>query len=96
MKYSGSDRPLICSLAGGITNSVSLLELSGWCANRFGPRDVISDGKERPFDIPWVALDSSRATEVWAWERKRPLDSILTEIACHAEENPNWLELTNA
>jgi len=96
MEYSGSDRPLICNLAGGITNSMSLLELSDWCANRFGPREVISDGKERPFDIPWVVLDSSRATEVWGWGRNRPLDSILTEIAWHAEENPDWLELTNA
>jgi CDP-paratose 2-epimerase len=96
MEYSGSDRPLICNLAGGITNSMSLLELSDWCANRFGPREVISDGKERPFDVPWVVLDSSRATQVWAWELNRPIGSILTEIAWHAQEHPDWLELTNA
>jgi CDP-paratose 2-epimerase len=96
MEYSGSDRPLICNLAGGITNSMSLLELSDWCTARFGPREVISDGKERPFDIPWVVLDSRRAAKVWGWELSRPIASILTEIACHAEENPDWLELTNA
>jgi CDP-paratose 2-epimerase len=43
--YSGSDRPLICNLAGGITNSISLLELSDWCADRFGPREVICNGR---------------------------------------------------
>ena len=92
MDYSGSDRPPICNLSGGITNSMSLLELSDWCENRFGPREVISDGRERPFDIPWVVLDSSRATDAWGWEVNRPIASILTEIACHAEENPDWLQ----
>jgi CDP-paratose 2-epimerase len=96
MDYSGSDRPPICNLAGGISNSMSLLELSDWCANRFGPREVVSDGKERPFDIPWLVLDSSRATKVWTWEINRPIASIVTEISGHAEENPDWLELTNA
>jgi CDP-paratose 2-epimerase len=96
MEYSGSHRPPICNLGGGATNSMSLLELSDWCVNRFGPHEVISDGKERPFDIPWVVLDSSRAMEVWGWVPGRPIASILAEIACHAEENPEWLELTNA
>ena len=31
MEYSGSDRLLVCNLAGGITNLMSLLELSDWC-----------------------------------------------------------------
>jgi CDP-paratose 2-epimerase len=97
LDYPGSDRPPICNLAGGIANSMSLLQLSDWSANRFGPHEVISDGKEeRPFDIPWVVLDSRRAAELWGWELTRPLASILTEIACHAEENPDWLELTKA
>jgi CDP-paratose 2-epimerase len=96
MDYSGSDRPPVCNLSGGITNSMSLLELSDWCENRFGPREVISDGKERPFDLPWIVLDSGRATKVWRWEINRPLSSILTEIGCHAEENPDWLEMTKA
>jgi CDP-paratose 2-epimerase len=92
MDYSGSDRLPICNLSGGITNSMSLLELSDWCENRFGAREVISDERARPFDIPWVVLDSSRAATVWRWEVNRPISSILTEIACHAEENPDWLE----
>jgi CDP-paratose 2-epimerase len=89
MDYSGSDRPPVCNLSGGITNSMSLLELSDWCENRFGPREVTTDGKERPFDLPWVVLDSSRAAKVWRWEINRPISSILTEIADHAEENPD-------
>jgi CDP-paratose 2-epimerase len=89
-------RPPICNLGGGAANSMSLLELSDWCVNRFGPHEVISDGKEGPFDIPWVVLDSSRAMEVWGWVPGRPIATILAEIACHAEENPGWLELTNA
>jgi CDP-paratose 2-epimerase len=75
---------------------MSLLELSDWCENWFGPQEVISDGKERPFDLPWMVLDSSRAMKVWRWEVSRPISSILTEIARHAEENPDWLEMANA
>jgi CDP-paratose 2-epimerase len=97
LDYPGSDRPRICNLAGGIANSMSLLQLSDWSAERFGPHQVLSDGKKhRPFDIPWVVLDSNRAAELWGWEISRPLDSILTEIASHAEENPDWLELMKA
>jgi CDP-paratose 2-epimerase len=94
MEYSGSDRPRVCNLSGGIANSMSLLELSDWCGNRFGPREVKSDGKDRPFDIPWVVLDSGLAAEAWAWKIRRPISSILAEIACHADENPDWLGVT--
>jgi hypothetical protein len=38
-------------------------------------------------------LDRSRATEVWAWELNRPIGSILTEIAGHAEEHPDWVRV---
>jgi CDP-paratose 2-epimerase len=96
MDYSGSDRFPICNLAGGIANAMSLRELSDWCENRFGPREVLPDEKDRPFDIPWMVLDSSRAAESWGWEINRPLNSILAEIASHAEENPDWLAVTTA
>jgi len=92
---SGSDRPRVCNAAGGMENSMSLLELSDWCANRFGPREVIAESKQRPFDIPWLVLDSSLARDSWEWKPKRSLSSILTEIAEHAENHPDWLELTS-
>jgi len=84
----------ICNVSGGIDQSMSLLELGDWCKERFGPHEVISDPRERMFDIPWLVLDSARARTVWNWRPRRPLFSILSEIADHAEQNPDWLELT--
>jgi CDP-paratose 2-epimerase len=84
----------ICNVSGGVDQSMSLLELSDWCRERFGPHDVASDPQERQFDIPWMVLDSARARTLWNWKARRPLFSILEEIANHAERNPDWLHVT--
>jgi CDP-paratose 2-epimerase len=84
----------ICNVAGGLSNSMSLLELSIWCTHRFGPREVVPDAGERRFDIPWMVLDTGRAREQWNWKPARSISSILDEIADHAEQHPDWLELT--
>jgi CDP-paratose 2-epimerase len=94
MQYSGSDRDRICNVAGGLRNAISLRELSEWCEQRFGPNSVSSEIKDRSFDIPWLVLDESRASSAWNWECQRSLESILDEIAEHAERHPDWLELT--
>jgi CDP-paratose 2-epimerase len=85
----------ICNVAGGLDHSMSLLELSAWSANRFGPHAVTAETTERRFDVPWVVLDSSRVRNLWNWLPKRSLTSILNEIADHAEKNPDWLEMTS-
>jgi nucleoside-diphosphate-sugar epimerase len=46
----------------------------------------------RPFDIPWMVLDSSLAKETWNWSPTIPLTDILEEIAQHAEANPDWMD----
>jgi CDP-paratose 2-epimerase len=84
----------ICNVAGGVDQSMSLLELSDWCRERFGPQEIASDPQERQFDIPWMVLDSARARTVWNWQPNRSLWSILEEIADHAERNPDWLDVT--
>jgi CDP-paratose 2-epimerase len=91
---NASDRARICNVAGGLENSMSLCELSDWCSDRFGLRKVASCESGRPFDIPWMVLNTSRARECWDWKPGRSLVSILSEIADHAEQNPDWLELT--
>lgn len=91
-----SDAPRVCNFGGGVANSMSLAELSGWCKDRFGPHDVACDPAPRPFDIPWMVMDSSLARRVWGWEPQVPLNRILTEIAGHAEGNPDWLEVSGA
>jgi CDP-paratose 2-epimerase len=96
IQYSGSDRERIYNVAGGVKNAISLRELSEWCEQRFGPSPVSSEAKDRPFDIPWLVLDDSRASATWNWHPERSLEYILDEIGEHAERHPNWLELTGS
>ncbi len=84
----------ICNVGGGVPNSMSLAQLSAWCTDRFGPRVVEADASPRPFDIPWMVLDSTRAMEDWNWRVAKPIGTVLKEIADHAECHPDWLELS--
>ncbi|MEM7144562.1 MAG: NAD-dependent epimerase/dehydratase family protein [Verrucomicrobiota bacterium] len=81
----------IQNLAGGIDNAMSLAQLSAWCADRFQPLDIPSDPNPRPFDLPWVVLDSTRAAKQWNWQPQTPITATLEEIAAHANTNPGWL-----
>jgi CDP-paratose 2-epimerase len=89
-----SDKNRICNFGGGVTNSMSLAQLSAWCATRFGPREIAAHPSPRPFDIPWMVLDTTRAAKEWHWRVETPLETILDEIAEHATKHPNWLELS--
>lgn len=84
----------VVNVAGGARNSISLAELTRWCDDRFGPHPVAQDLAMRPFDVPWLVLDSSLASHSWDWHPRIELESILSEIAEHAERNPGWLELS--
>ncbi len=99
------DRPQIVHCAGGITQAMSLRELSDWCAARWGahprcpeltapPPNEPHEAAVRPFDLPWLVLDSALAGKIWHWQPQTPLESILEEIATHAETHPEWLRLT--
>jgi CDP-paratose 2-epimerase len=87
-------KPRLVNVAGGSRNRISLRQLTDWCDIRFGPHTVQADLQPRPFDIPWMVLDSQLAEQAWEWQPKRTLLSILEEIAQHAEANPGWLELS--
>ena len=91
-----SGKVQIVNLGGGVSNSMSLAQLSDWCAERFGERKVDVDPSPRPFDIPWMVLDCSRAATEWNWRVETPLQNILDEIAEHALKHPNWLELSGS
>jgi CDP-paratose 2-epimerase len=79
------------NIGGGSQNSMSLTELSQWCTERFGKREINRDDKPRPYDIPWLILDSTAAKRDWGWQPSTKLGSILGEIAVHAEKQPDWL-----
>jgi CDP-paratose 2-epimerase len=88
------DAPRVVNVSGGLGQSASLRQLSVWCAERFGPHPIAAERKNRTFDVPWLVLDSSRAAQVWGWKPQTPLEAIWTEIAEHAEKNPDWLDAT--
>ena len=89
------EAPKIINLGGGLENSMSLKELSDWCEQRLGPNKVISSPESRPMDAPWIVMDSTVAQNAWNWSVKTKIEQILDEIADHADQNPNWLSLTN-
>ncbi len=96
MAAGETKKPRVINLGGGLDHSMSLAQLSDWCAHRFRPREIESDPKLRLFDLPWVVMDSTLARKSWDWKPTITLDSILSEIADHAEEHPDWLELSGA
>jgi CDP-paratose 2-epimerase len=91
---SAGGRARVQNVAGGAASATSLAQLSAWCAERFGRRDVASRPENRPFDVPWMVLDPARAASQWRWSPQTPVLAIFEEIAAHAERHPEWLELS--
>jgi CDP-paratose 2-epimerase len=84
----------ICNVSGGVSSAYSLKQLSRWCENRWGSHAVNADLSPRPFDLPWVVLDSSLAQQVWDWTPSISTEEIITEIANFADIHPEWLQLS--
>lgn len=94
MKHPSQDGDRIFNAGGGARNAMSLAELTAWCDERFGPHAPEPDGDARPFDLPWIVMDSSKARERFGWQPLRSLASILEEIGEHARSQPNWLDVS--
>lgn len=86
----------VFNVAGGLENSMSLAQLTSWCNDRFGVHTPQPDTRPRPFDIPWMVMDSTRVHDMFGWRPKRSLLSILDEIADHVRQNPTWLTRSGA
>lgn len=96
MRESRLAGPRIYTAGGGAANMMSLAQLHAWCDARFGPHPRQSDPRPRPYDAPWVAMDSSHAERDFNWRVESRLPQILEEIAVHAANNPDWLEISGA
>lgn len=81
---------------GGPENSMSLAQLTAWCDARFGPHRPEPDDRPRPFDIPWLVMNTGRSARELGWRPTRNLPSILDEIAEHVRDNPDWLKFCGA
>jgi CDP-paratose 2-epimerase len=93
MQDAGRKVEPILNVSGGVESAMSLAQLSAWCNERLGPHHVTADTNPRPFDIPWMVLDSSAVGEAWGWKPQTLMPAILEEIAQHAEQHPEWLEM---
>ena len=84
----------VANFSGGAAGAMSLRQLSDWCAGQFGAHEVKAQPEPRPFDIPWMVLDSARATRLWQWQPATSTAAVLEEIASHARAHPEWLDLS--
>ena len=91
-KLGAADR--IANFAGGAESAMSLRQLSDWCGAQLGAHSVAADTTPRPFDIPWMVLDSAKAARLWKWQPMLRTPQILEEIAAHARAHPDWLEVS--
>jgi CDP-paratose 2-epimerase len=89
---AGGEAVRTVNVGGGLVSALSLAQLSDWCRDRMGPRAVAADARERPFDVPWLVLDTAAARRAWSWEPRRRVTDVLDEILRHAEAHPSWLE----
>ena len=89
-----SNKDQICNFSGGIENSMSLAQLSAWCAEKCRVQSIGAEPAMRAFDIPWMVLDNRKAKQLWDWEPTTRIHTILEEILEHAHEHPDWLEIS--
>lgn len=92
MNFSNMPSTRLFTVGGG--DVVSLNQLTAWCADRLGKHEILTDTRPRPFDIPWLALDSTLAEATFDWRAEISLDLILHEILDHAKQHPDWLDLS--
>ena len=96
MKTSRRDGPRIYTVGGGATNAMSLAQLTHWCDSRFGKHQPEPDDRPRKYDVPWIVMDSAHATRDFDWRCGTSLPAILEELASHAEQHPEWLEVSGS
>lgn len=54
------------------------------------------DSTSRPYEVPWIVLNSATAKQQWSWRPTISLEQILQKIAQHAEAHPEWLEISSS
>jgi CDP-paratose 2-epimerase len=87
-------KPPVINVIGGRASARSLRQLSDWCDNRWGSHDVATDPQSRPFDLPWVVLDHSLASQACSWKPLRNSINVLDEIAEFAGAEPDWIRFS--
>ena len=94
MRSARADGQRIYTAGGGPANSMSLAQLTAWCDQRFAPLPPEADLRPRQYDAPWIVMDNSDVHRDFGWSPALSLEVVLEEIAAHARQNPDWLELS--
>jgi CDP-paratose 2-epimerase len=82
----------VYTVGGGLENAMSLAQLTAWCDARFGVLIPAADRRPRTYDVPWVVMDNHDAESDFGWRADISMETLLAQIAGHAEANPDWLE----
>ena len=96
MQIGRKDGRRLYTVGGGPGRCMSLAQLTSWCDQKFGAWAVEPDLKPRPYDIPWFIMDSTLAKADFGWQPQMSLEAILSGIADHAQQHPEWLDLSSA
>lgn len=94
MKAGAGVKERLINVGGGAGNAMSLKQLSNWCEARYGAKEIVSVKEDRQLDVPWVVMDSGLAKSLWGFDVSVSMSDILTEIADHADKNPDWLKIS--
>jgi CDP-paratose 2-epimerase len=92
--YQGPAEFRVFNVGGGVPNAVSLCQLTKWCQQRFGPHNIFTNEKPRPYDIPWLVMNSGRAMNFWDWRPTISTNEIFEDIAQFAEAHEDWLDVS--
>ncbi|NEP25919.1 NAD-dependent epimerase/dehydratase family protein, partial [Moorena sp. SIO3I6] len=96
MQLSQPDKkaPKVVNVGGGQECSMSLKELSQYCAERLRvKREINSIPETRPFDIPYYVTDNSLVQEIWNWKPEVSATNTLDAIANWAKANRAAIEV---
>jgi CDP-paratose 2-epimerase len=93
LTQSKKDAPKVVNAGGGRECSMSLYELSHYCAERFGKhKEVKSMPENRAFDIPYYITDNTLVEATWGWLPEMQASTVLDSIAQWAENNRSVIE----
>jgi CDP-paratose 2-epimerase len=85
--------PRIVNVGGGRERSMSLRELSNFCAATLGSGPVVrSEPETRRYDVPYFVTDARVAERVWDWRPMESGEQTLEAIVRWAKDHPTLLE----
>jgi CDP-paratose 2-epimerase len=85
--------PRVVNVGGGVDRSMSLAELSEFCAQHVGPApELRSSPADRRYDIPHYVTDARLARKSWDWAPRETREETLQAILAWARANRGLLE----